>query len=74
MISEYMLHVHTVLPPRHHVIDDPDHICVICYVGSMAATQKDESVGYWSGSLHLEKFLTRYSFLLWQQDEPIVVH
>jgi hypothetical protein len=27
-----MLDVHIVLPPRYHVIDDPDHICVMCNV------------------------------------------
>jgi hypothetical protein len=68
-----MLHVHTVLPPRYHVIDDSDHICVMCYVGSMATTRNDESEGYRLGGLHLGKFPTRYSSPLWRQDEPIVV-
>jgi hypothetical protein len=68
-----MLHVHTVLLLRYHVIDDPDHICVICYVDSMVTTWNDESVGYWPGGLHLGKFPTRYSSPLRRQDDPIVV-
>jgi hypothetical protein len=64
-----MLYVHTILPPQHHVIDDPDHICVMCYVGSMTTTRKDESVGYQLGGLYLGKFPTRYNSSLWRQDD-----
>jgi hypothetical protein len=66
--------VHTVLLLWHNVIDDPDHICVMCYVGSMVTTQNDESVGYRPSVLYLGKFSTRYSSPLWRHDEPIVVH
>jgi hypothetical protein len=68
-----MLHVHTVLPLRYHVIDDLDHICVMCYVGSMTTTWNDESVGYQPSGLYLGKFPTRCNSPLWRQDEPIVV-
>jgi hypothetical protein len=68
-----MLHVHTVLPMLYHAIYDPDHICVMCYVSSMATTRNDESVGYQPGGLYLRKFSTRYSSPLWRQDKPIVV-
>jgi hypothetical protein len=45
----------------------------MCYVGSMATTRKDESVGYRPDCLHLGKFPTRYSSPMWRQDELIVV-
>jgi hypothetical protein len=64
-----MLHVHTILGHWR----SGSYMCYV-YVDSMAITRKDERMGYRPGGLHLGKFPTRYSSLLWRQDEPIIVH